>query len=94
MRRVRRLQSRWRRERRQPPADLARLIGFAPRWDASMERDSKRIVREWNREIEADKRRLAARDDGRWKIVVWVVLEVIWLVGLFVLLGPFSRLSW
>jgi hypothetical protein len=60
-----------------------------------VERDSKRIVREWNREIEADMRRLAARqDDGRWKIVVWVVLEVIWLVGLFVVLGPFSRLSW
>jgi hypothetical protein len=60
-----------------------------------MERDSKRIAREWNREIEAELRRLAARqDDGKWKIVVWVVLEVIWLVGLFLLLGLFTRLHW
>ncbi len=58
-----------------------------------MERDSKRIVREWNREIEAEIRRLAARqDDGKWKYVVWTVLEVIWLVAVFAVLGVFSRL--
>jgi hypothetical protein len=60
-----------------------------------MESDSERIVREWNREIEADMRRLAARqDDEVWKIVVWVVLEVIWLVGLVAVIGLFSRLHW
>jgi hypothetical protein len=60
-----------------------------------MGRDNERIVREWNREIDADERRLAARqDDGRWKIVVWVVLEVIWLVGLVAVLGQLSRLYW
>ena len=60
-----------------------------------MERDSERIVREWNREIEADMHRLAARqDDGAWKIVVWVVLEVIWLIGLVAVIGLFSRLHW
>ena len=60
-----------------------------------MDSDPKRIVREWNREIEADMRRLAARqDDEVWKIVVWVVLEVIWLVGLVAVIGLFSRLHW
>jgi hypothetical protein len=58
-----------------------------------MERESKRIVREWNREIEAEMRRLAAKQDaGRWKLVVWAVLEAIWLVGLFLLMGLFGRL--
>ena len=58
-----------------------------------MERDSRRIAREWNREIEAEIRRLAARqDDGKWKYVVWTVLEVIWLVAVFAVLGVFSRL--
>ena len=61
----------------------------------SMERDSKRIAREWKREIETEIRRLAAaKDDGSWKIVVWTVLEVIWLVGLVAVLGFFSRLYW
>jgi hypothetical protein len=60
-----------------------------------MERDSKRIVREWNREIEAEMRRLAARqDDGKWKIVVWTLLEAIWLVGLVLMLGLLTRLHW
>ncbi|MGA7261796.1 MAG: hypothetical protein WA709_15155 [Stellaceae bacterium] len=58
-----------------------------------MERDSKRIAREWNREIEAEMRRLAAgQDDGKWKIVVWTVLELVWLVAVFAVLGLFSRL--
>jgi len=35
-----------------------------------MESDPERIVREWNREIEAEMRRRAARQaDGPWKIV-------------------------
>ena len=45
-----------------------------------MRHDSKRIVREWNREIAAEDQRLAAaRQDGWGKIVVWTVLEVMWL---------------
>jgi len=60
-----------------------------------MERDSKRIAREWSREIEADIRRLAARrDDGKWKIVVWALLEAVWLVGLVLILGFLTRLHW
>ena len=58
-----------------------------------MERDSKRIAREWNREIEAEIRRLAAqRDDGWGKAVVWTVLEMIWLVTVFAVMGVFGRL--
>jgi hypothetical protein len=58
-----------------------------------MEHDSRRIVREWNREIEAENRRLAAaRHDGWGKIVIWTVLEVIWLVAVFAVLGLVSRL--
>jgi hypothetical protein len=58
-----------------------------------METVSKRIAREWNREIEAEIRRLAARRDEGWgKIVVWTVLELIWLVGVFGVLGLFIRL--
>lgn len=60
-----------------------------------MKPDSKRIVREWDREIESEIRRLAARpDDGKWKIVVWTVLEVVWLAGLVAVLGLFTRLHW
>jgi hypothetical protein len=60
-----------------------------------MERDSKRVVREWNREIDAEKRRLPPRqDDRRWKIVVWVLLEATWLAALVVVLGLFTRLHW
>jgi hypothetical protein len=60
-----------------------------------METDSKRIARQWNREIDAEIRRVAAqRDEGWGKIVVWTVLEVIWLVGVFAVLGLFVRLVW
>ena len=58
-----------------------------------IEHNSRYIAREWNREIEADIRRLAARrDDGKWKILVWTVLELIWLVAVFGILGLFSQL--
>jgi hypothetical protein len=57
-----------------------------------METDHKQIVREWNREIEAEIRREAGRDDGPWKIIVWVALEVLWLVALFAVLGLFQQL--
>jgi hypothetical protein len=59
----------------------------------AMERDSKHIVREWNREIEADIRRFTAHQQDRWgKIVIWTVLEVIWLVAVFAILGLVTRL--
>jgi hypothetical protein len=51
------------------------------------DRDSKDIVRRWNREIEAETRREAAqRDRSRpWKAVAWTALWVAW-VGCLVLL--------
>lgn len=62
--------------------------------ETMMETDPKRLVREWNREIEAEMRRDAARQqNGRWKIVVWVALEVLWFVALFAVLGLFERLQ-
>jgi hypothetical protein len=58
-----------------------------------MERDSRRIVREWNREIEADIRRRAAQRDKGWgRVVIWTVMELVWLVAVFAVLGVFSRL--
>jgi hypothetical protein len=58
-----------------------------------MERYSKRIAQEWNREIEAETRRLAARQEEGWgRIVVLTVLELVWLVVVFAVLGVFSRL--
>ena len=59
-----------------------------------MESDPKRIVREWNREIEAEIRRRAAHQkDGPWKIVAWMALVVLWFVALFAVLALFERLQ-
>jgi hypothetical protein len=59
-----------------------------------MDSDPKRIVREWNREIEAEMRRRDARqEDGPWKIVVWVALAVLWFVALLAVLGLFERIQ-
>ena len=43
--------------------------------------DSKRIIRQWDREIEDEIRRERARRDAaaRWKPVVWTALWVLWL---------------
>lgn len=58
-----------------------------------MDPDGKRIAREWKREIEAEIRNLAAAQNDRWgKIVVWTVLEAVWLVTVFAVLGLVSRL--
>lgn len=52
------------------------------------ERDSKGIVRQWNREIEADDRRLStAADRGPWRRVAWTVLWLFWLLLLGALLS-------
>jgi hypothetical protein len=48
------------------------------------ERDSKRIIRQWEREIDAELRREAARNrDGPWKAVLWGALWCLWLGLLF-----------
>ena len=58
------------------------------------EQDSKRIIRQWNREIETEIRRERARerDDGPWKAVAWAALWLVWLVGLVALLGHLKGL--
>ena len=58
-----------------------------------MEPDPKRIVRQWNREIEAEMHRDTRQEEGPWKIVVWVALEVLWFVALFAVLVFFERLQ-
>ena len=64
------------------------------RWEGRVEADPKRIVREWNREIEAETRRRAAgQDQGPWKIVVWVSLAILWFVALFIVIDLFERLQ-
>jgi hypothetical protein len=53
------------------------------------ERDSKRIVRQWNREIEDEIRRERARHEREfpWKSVVWAALWLLWLALLMALLA-------
>jgi len=60
-------------------------------YPGAMEAYAKRVVREWNREIEAEVRREVPQDGGPWKIVVWVAVEVLWLVALLAILGVFNR---
>ena len=59
-----------------------------------MESDPKRVVREWNGEIEAEMRRRSARgEDGPWKVVVWVALAMVWFGVLFAAISLFERLQ-
>ena len=57
--------------------------------------DSRRIIRQWNLEIEDELRRAAARDQagGRWKGVVWGALWVLWLALLVALLAHVRSLG-
>ncbi len=59
------------------------------------ERDTKRIVRQWDREIEDEIRRAAARDadNGPWKAGVWGALWVLWLGLLVALLAHTKSLG-
>ena len=59
------------------------------------ERDSKRIARQWNREIEEEIRRKAAGDqvDGPWKGVVWGALWLLWLALLVALIAHIKALQ-
>lgn len=60
------------------------------------QRDSKRIIRQWDREIEDEIRReAAAREaaDGPWKAVAWAALWLFWLMLLAALVGHIKSLS-
>lgn len=57
-----------------------------------MDRDPKRIVREWNREIEAEIRRLADKGGNQWgRNLVWVLLALAWLLLILEFLGILPR---
>jgi len=47
----------------------------------SPESDSKRIIRQWDREIDDEQRRAAerARAGRAWRYVSWAALWVLWL---------------
>jgi len=53
------------------------------------ERDSKRIIRQWDREIEDEVRRERLRGGGErpWRIVVWGALWLLWLTLLAALIA-------
>ena len=57
--------------------------------------DSKHIARQWNREIDDEIRREAARtgNAGPWKAVVWGVLWVLWLASLALLIAHIRALG-
>jgi hypothetical protein len=58
--------------------------------------DSKRIIRQWDREIEDEIRRDASRNAagrGPWKAVAWGALWVLWLALLAALLAHTKALG-
>lgn len=59
------------------------------------EHDSKRIIRQWDREIEDERRRDALRrpGEGPWKAVAWTVLWLLWLALLAALVGHIKSLG-
>ena len=70
---------------------MAALAAFRRRRGAGhavSERDSKRIIRQWDREIEDEARRERARGGGEqpWRIVVWGGLWLVWLTLLAALI--------
>ncbi|HEX5318766.1 MAG TPA: hypothetical protein VFW46_06390 [Stellaceae bacterium] len=57
--------------------------------------DSRQFVRQWNREIEEQRRREGERRGPQpWRIVSWLALWLLWLVGLVLLLQLFRPLQW
>ena len=70
---------------------MAEFRGFPKSPQVNNSRD---LVREWNREIEAEIRHEARQDGGPWKIVIGVAPEVLWFVALLAMLGVFNRAHW
>jgi hypothetical protein len=58
------------------------------------EHDSKRIIRQWDREIDDEIHRRTAFDDagGRWKLVSWAALWLLWLALLVLLFAHVKSL--
>lgn len=56
---------------------------------ALAERESQRIIRQWDREIDDELRRAGARnrDGGVWRALPWLALWMIWLLVLVFLVA-------
>jgi hypothetical protein len=57
------------------------------------ERDSKRIIRQWEREIADETRRAAGRAKQPWRLVSWAALWLLWLALLVALLVRLKALG-
>ena len=59
-----------------------------------MERESKHIIRQWNREIEDELRRGGAGGEEHrpWRAVVWGALWLVWLAALVALFSHVKSL--
>ena len=52
------------------------------------ERETKHIIRQWDREIEEETRRLARdKNEGPWRAVVWGAMWLLWLGALLAMVG-------
>ncbi len=59
------------------------------------ERDTKWIIRQWDREIDDERRRHAPRRvDGAWKFVSWAALWLVWLALLVAVVALIKPLHW
>jgi hypothetical protein len=55
----------------------------------------RQFVRQWNREIDDERRREAPRPDaGPWRIVSWLALWCLWLAVLVLIVGLIRPLHW
>jgi hypothetical protein len=74
---------------------VPRRFGAAAGARAVTQRDSERIARQWNREIEDENRREAERnaEKGPWKAVTWGALWFLWLLLLLALVGHMRLLG-
>jgi hypothetical protein len=78
-----------------PPSRRGSRQAAAADYNAGVsEHDSKHIIRQWDREIEDELRREAARrHNGPWKAVGWTALWVLWLLLLAALVGHVKSLG-
>jgi len=55
----------------------------------------RRFVRQWDREIDEERRREASRrDTGPWRVLSWLALWLLWLGVLVLIVGMIRPLQW
>jgi hypothetical protein len=59
-------------------------------------KDTRHIIRQWDRELAADRRReeAAQRQTGPWRYVTWTALWLLWLAVLAGALALLRPLYW